>query len=132
MKSDLVFVYGTLRRSVRPDIHERFLGEQAEFVGRGTVPGRLWRVSWYPALTRAEQAVDRVVGEVFRLRDALQMLSELDDFEVCDLSNPAKSEYTRELLEVALEDDSTVQAWCYIYLGEPDDLEWIRSGDFSV
>ena len=44
-------------------------------------------MSWYPALTRAEQAVDRVVGEVFGFIDALQMLSGVDDFEVCDLES---------------------------------------------
>lgn len=132
MDSDLVFVYGTLRRSVRPDIHERFLGARAKLLGSGTVQGRLWKVSWYPALTRSSSQEDRVIGELFQLGDKARMLAELDDFEVCDLTNPAKSEYTRELLEVTLEDGSKVQAWGYLYLGSTDDLERIESGDFSV
>lgn len=73
-----------------------------------------------------------MIGELFQLGDKARMLAELDDFEVCDLTNPAKSEYTRELLEVTLEDGSKVQAWGYLYLGSTDDLERIESGDFSV
>ncbi len=131
MECDRVFVYGTLRRGARADIHARYLGERAEFVGKGTVAGRLWRVSWYPALTAASVATDRVVGEVYRLREPVRMLAELDRFEVCDLSRPEESEYTRRIAEVGFVDGRGVSAWCYYYLGSIDGMKRIAAGDFA-
>ena len=110
MECDRIFVYGTLRKASRPDIHNRFLGTRAELLGRGTARGRLWRVSWYPALTQSA-AGERVVGEVYRLSDPSSMIAELDTFEVCDLNNPSESEYTREIVTVVLEDGIELAAW---------------------
>jgi len=132
MDCDLIFVYGTLRASVRSDIHGQFLGDRAEFIGEGSVVGRLWKVSWYPAMTRAESPGERVKGEVYRLMARDQMMAELDEFEVCDLENPAESEYTRELVEVNLENGSVIGAWCYLFLGKTGLLMHIPDGDFSI
>ena len=52
MDCDHIFVYGTLRKTIRPDVHARYLGGRSEFVGLGTIEGELWRVTWYPAMTR--------------------------------------------------------------------------------
>jgi gamma-glutamylcyclotransferase (GGCT)/AIG2-like uncharacterized protein YtfP len=131
MESDLVFVYGTLRSVARADIHDRYLGRRADFIGNGTVAGKLWRVSWYPALTLGTSPEDRVVGEVYRLRRPAEMLAELDRFEVCDLSRPEESEYTREIVEVRRADEEPVSAWCYRYLGSVAGLIRIISGDFA-
>jgi len=130
MECDRIFVYGTLRRAARPDVHERFLGARAEFLGRGTVSGRLWRVSWYPALTRGA-ADERVMGEVYRLSEPATMIAELDTFEVCDLQNPAQSEYTRKVVTVAMDDGSEITAWCYFFLGPTEGLSRIKMGDFA-
>ena len=130
MECDRIFVYGTLRKAARPDVHDRFLGKRAELLGRGTAPGRLWRVSWYPALTQSA-ADERVVGEVYRLSEPAEMIAELDNFEVCDLENPERSEYTREIVTVALEDGSKRTAWCYFFLGSTEGLSHIKSGDFT-
>lgn len=125
--TDFLFVYGTLRKSVRPDVHARYLGERADFVANGTATGELWRVTWYPAMTRGE---GRVRGEVYRLRDAAAWKG-LDEFEACDLSRPERSEYTREVVPVVLDDGQEVLAWCYFYLGETDSLSKIETGDFA-
>lgn len=132
MDCDLIFVYGTLRSSVRSDIHGRFLGDRAEYVGSGWIVGRLWKVSWYPAMTRGDSREERVIGDVYRLTERDQMLAELDDFEVCDLENPAESEYTRELVEVTLDVGSVITAWAYLFLGKTGNLTRIPGGDFSV
>lgn len=122
-----LFVYGTLRKSVRPDVHARYLGEQAEFVAHGTATGDLWRVTWYPAMTRGS---GRVRGEVYRLRNTAAWIG-LDEFEACDLMRPDTSEYTREVIPVCLEGGEKVMAWCYFYLGETRGLQRIDTGDFA-
>lgn len=127
MESDFIFVYGTLRRSVRPDVHERYLGERAEFVGEATAAGELWRVTWYPAMTRGDGWVK---GEVFRLID-LAAWAGLDEFEACDMERPAESEYTREVVPVRMQDGTELAAWCYFYLGETKGLVRIETGDFA-
>ena len=130
MDCDRVFAYGTLRREARPDVHQQFLGDRAEFLGHGTVSGRLWRVSWYPALTQAA-ADERVVGEVHRLSNPAVMIAELDVFEVCNLDDPAGSEYTREVVTVRMDDGHELSAWCYFFLGSTEVLTHIKSGDFT-
>ena len=132
MVCDLIFVYGTLRASVRPDVHGRFLGERAEWIGEGSVAGLLWRVSWYPAMTPSQLPTDRVIGEVYRLADPGLMMAALDEFEVCDLENPSEAEYSRSLVEVTLADGASVTAWCYSFLGKTAGLMRIPSGDFSI
>lgn len=125
-----VFVYGTLRKAARPDIHARFLGGQSKWLGEGAVAGRLFLVSWFPALVRADKADDQVLGEVFRLTDFEKTILPLDEFEGCDLEKPQTSEYTRGIVPVRMRDGSTMPAWCYFYLRSVDGLERIASGDF--
>ena len=132
MQCDRIFVYGTLRREARRDVHEQFLGSRAEFLGKGAVQGRLWRVSWYPALTQGAER-ERVVGEVYRLSDPPTMLAELDRFEVCDLHDPAASEYTRKIVPVEMHDVEAKEltAWCYFFLGSTAGLTHLKTGDFA-
>jgi len=122
-----LFAYGTLRKSVRPDVHARYLGERAEFVGEGTADGDLWLVSWYPAMTHGE---GKVRGEVYRLRDD-DVWSGLDEFEACDLARPESAEYTRETVRVRLDSGEETAAWCYFFLGETAGLQRIDTGDFA-
>lgn len=125
--SDSIFVYGTLRKDVLSHIHARYLGDRAEYIGPATAAGDLWRVTWYPALTRGS---GRVRGEVYRLLDPAAWTG-LDEFEACDLANPESSEYTREIVPVRLDDGREIPAWCYFYLGETASLTRIDSGDFA-
>lgn len=125
--SDHIFVYGTLRKAIRPDVHARYLGDRAEYVGSGTVAGDLWRVSWYPAMTKGD---GRVFGEVYRLLESGAWVG-LDEFEACDLARPGTSEYTREVVSVGLEGGAHISAWCYFYLGETSSLTRIVTGDFA-
>lgn len=60
------------------------------------------------------------------------MMAELDEFEVCDLKHPAESEYTREVVEVRLDEGSVISAWCYLFIGKMGLLTRIPDGDFSI
>lgn len=127
MDCDHIFVYGTLRKTIRPDVHARYLGGRSEFVGLGTIEGELWRVTWYPAMTRG---AGRVKGEVYRITDS-GVWHGLDEFEACDLARPETSEYTREVVRVRLEDARDISAWSYFFLGDTRRLARISGGDFA-
>lgn len=123
-----LFVYGTLRRAVRPDIHFRYLGADALSLGSGRVRGRLYLVSWYPALVRSDSPEDWVRGEVYQIAPA--RWPQLDEFEDCRPDSPGESLYAREPGEVRLESGEQIEAWAYFYLRPVTNLPRITSGDF--
>jgi gamma-glutamylcyclotransferase (GGCT)/AIG2-like uncharacterized protein YtfP len=117
MKSERVFVYGTLRRG--GSNHYRMDG--AEFVTAGTVRGRLYQIDWYPGLI-LEGNVDQIVGEIYQVSPSV--LDELDSFE--------GPEYRRVRVDVACAGDhgSPLSAWVWEWLGPVDEVRRIKSGDW--
>ena len=65
---DLFFAYGTLMRGAGGPWAAR-LEAMGGLLGRGSVAGRLFRVSWYPGMVEADGPGQRVQGEVWRLAD---------------------------------------------------------------
>lgn len=116
----LLFVYGTLRRGQPLHAH---LGA-AEFLGRGTVPGRLLDLGAYPGLIPASDALalpgvtpepaggERVHGELYRSEDA-DLLARLDELEDHRPTDPGQGLFLRCRLGVRLEDGRELEAWGY-------------------
>ena len=67
MKSDRLFVYGTLMRGFDHPMAQ-LLSRSADFIGEARCRGRLYRVTHYPALVLSHDAADVVFGELYRLR----------------------------------------------------------------
>jgi gamma-glutamylcyclotransferase (GGCT)/AIG2-like uncharacterized protein YtfP len=65
-----VFVYGTLRRGGRNDINR--LSPVPHYVGMGEVKGVLYHMDRYPGLTLGGEEAVTVVGEVYRIEQALE------------------------------------------------------------
>jgi gamma-glutamylcyclotransferase (GGCT)/AIG2-like uncharacterized protein YtfP len=63
--TDLLFVYGTLRRGCG-SVEAQRLHAQATWLGQGRVRGRLYRVDWYPALVACRSGGDEVTGDAMR------------------------------------------------------------------
>jgi len=105
-------VYGSLR-SEFDNSYARRLRENAELVGRITVPGSIFRIGKYPGYRREPEGI--VHGELWRLHEPEAMLAALDDYE-----GPA---YSRVLVN---------DAWIYLYIGAMDADARIQSGDFLV
>lgn len=113
---DFLFVYGTLRREFDND-YARLLRSQADFVGRATVQGSIYRVEHYPAYK--PEPAGEVHGEVYRLRDPGATLGVLDGYEGDDF----------ERIPV---DTPLGRAWIYLYRHDlPADAR-IFSGDFCA
>ncbi len=128
-EDDLLFVYGTLRRGARC-VMARWLAGQADFIGSGVIPGRLYDVGSYPALRSARYAGEMVVGDLYRLSRPGFALARLDRYEGIGPGQSRPNQYSRERVLVTLEDGGTHQAWTYLYRGETARLRQIRSGDY--
>jgi gamma-glutamylcyclotransferase (GGCT)/AIG2-like uncharacterized protein YtfP len=119
-----LFVYGSLR-SDAPREHSSakraftLLIAGAALKGRASVSGRLYALSWYPALIPGPSG--RVAGEVWRIIDS-GLLMRLDAYEGGD--------YVREPLLALMENGSTVTAWTYRYLADLTGVSPIASGDY--
>lgn len=122
-RTDLLFVYGTLRRAARNPFANQ-LHRTSTFVGDATLPGRLYRVSWYPAAVHDPTADTFVAGEVFRLHDPARLLADLDDYE-----DVPSGLYVRQALPVTLL-GQTLTAWVYLYNQPTAGLPRIVLGDF--
>jgi len=100
-----LFVYGTLKSTFR-NPYARRLRREALLVGRATMPGRLYRVRWYPGMRPPRDSGDRVTGELYRLRQPSKMLAVLDEYE---------DGYRRELRNATLASGRIHQCWVYMY-----------------
>jgi len=120
--SELVFVYGTLRRGGS----NAFRMDGAEFVGPATVGGALYRISWYPGLVPGGDG--RVTGEVYRV--GAEPLRALDEFEGLAAGEIEGSEYRRVRVEALLGDEEELEVWVYEWKGGFNEDERIQSGDW--
>jgi len=117
-----IFVYGTLRSGSGYPMARR-LTSQARLLGKGSVPGRLYDMGWYPAAMFDGDEKRRIVGEVYALTPNSRLLAELDEYEADDPN------YAKTSLEVSLANGGTVAAWAY-GVGEAPKAQLIPGGDF--
>ncbi|MGC3967179.1 MAG: gamma-glutamylcyclotransferase family protein [Pirellulales bacterium] len=118
MTSDLVFVYGTLKRGQR----NHYFLDASEYLGTAFTDAkyRLIDCGPYPALVERPTDEPLVIGgEVYRIDAAT--LAELDQLE------DEGRLYRRALIEVLMIDGGacsqapqTLQVWTYFWSGEPD------------
>ena len=127
--SDHLFVYGTLMRGYDHPMAQ-LLARSADFVGRAQCRARLYLVKHYPGLVLSNEEADIVHGEVFRLRQAKELLREFDMYEACGEGFNEPTEYVRRLLPVTLSDGAELEAWTYLYNWPVDRLPRIETGRF--
>lgn len=124
--SDLLFVYGTLRRG-SDHANAARLARESDWLGRARLTGTLFRVSWHPALVL--EGADTVIGDLVRLHDRAASLPWLDAFESCGPDDPPPHDYRRETATVHTS-SGAAQAMVYIWNLPFDGLERIASGDW--
>ena len=129
MTSDHLFVYGTLMRGYDHPMAQ-LLSRSADFVGEAHCRAKLYLVKHYPGLVLSDDAGDIAYGEVFRLRQASQLLREFDMYEACGDGFAEPTEYVRRLLQVALSDGAELEVWTYLYNWPVEHLARIESGRF--
>jgi gamma-glutamylcyclotransferase (GGCT)/AIG2-like uncharacterized protein YtfP len=129
MTSDRLFVYGTLMRGFDHPMAQ-LLTRSAEFIGEARCRGRLYRVKHYPGLVLSDDAADIVFGELYRLHRPEELLREFDMYEACGEGFAEPTEYVRQMLPVARDDDASGEAWTYLYNWPVAHLPRIASGRF--
>ncbi len=100
-----------------------------QYLGPGTIRGRLYQVHHYPAAVPSDDPGERVHGELYRLLDPA-LLPRLDDYEECGAHHPRPHEYRREPVTVLRPGGDAVIAWAWLYNRPVQGLQRIPSGDF--
>jgi gamma-glutamylcyclotransferase (GGCT)/AIG2-like uncharacterized protein YtfP len=129
MTSDLLFVYGTLMRGFDHPM-AKLLSGHADFIGEAQCGGRLYQVKHYPGLVLSDAPEEIVFGELYSLRQPVELLREFDMYEACGEGFAAPTEYIRQMLAVTLADGTAEQAWTYVYNWPVAHLPRIMSGRF--
>lgn len=124
-----LFVYGSLRRGAGHLMHG-MLAEYGEYVGAAKLPGRLYRIAGYPGAVASGDPQDRVLGEVYLLREPQIILPLLDEYEGFGADCPQPNEFVRIAAEVELAGAEMLRAWVYMYNRPIERLALIASGDF--
>ncbi|MGB3616784.1 MAG: gamma-glutamylcyclotransferase family protein [Catalinimonas sp.] len=119
---ELLFVYGTLMRAFEGPYGD-LLHKRATFLGTGRLPGRLYRVAWYPGAVYDPTTTTSVHGELYRLpHDGGILLRTLDRYE--------GGEYERRHCPVLRSDGDTVTALTYLYVASTAGLATYPDGRF--
>jgi len=129
MISDRLFVYGTLMRGFDHPM-ARMLSANADFVGEARCRGQLYLVKHYPGLVLSDDPTDTVFGEVFRLRQPVEMLREFDMYEACGEGFAEPTQYIRQMFPLTLDGGEASEAWTYLYNWPVAHLPRIASGRF--
>lgn len=127
MLTDLVFVYGTLKRGGRN--HRLLAG--AEFVGPARTEPRYRLIDCgpYPALIEYAAEPLEVIGELYRIAPSLlPTLDELEDEGV--LYRRIVVEVTR--LDAAAGEASRVSAHTYLWLGRTDRFPLVAGAEWPL
>jgi gamma-glutamylcyclotransferase (GGCT)/AIG2-like uncharacterized protein YtfP len=122
-----LFVYGSLLSAIGHPSGER-LRREARLVGSASIPGRLYRVGWYPGLVEAAAGDSRVYGEVYALADPAGSLAWLDEYESIVPGKEASNEYVRAERTVQLASGQQVSAWVYLYQWDVTGVQLVADG----
>jgi gamma-glutamylcyclotransferase (GGCT)/AIG2-like uncharacterized protein YtfP len=115
-----LFVYGTLKSSFENPYAQQ-LRHQATLLGRARMPGRLYRISWYPGMRPPSDPNDLITGELYELNQPEKTLAVLDEWE---------EDYDRELHPAALANGQEFPAWVYVYRQSLPEDRYIASGEW--
>ena len=129
MGDPFLFVYGKLRPGSDSDM-SRWLSRSADYVDEATFQGRLYRIDDYAGAVASVHAEDRVLGEVYRLREPDTTLRQLDQYEECGPGFVQPTEYVRRMRRVELRGGQAISGWIYLYNRSTDGLVPMSSGDF--
>lgn len=131
MNSDYLFVYGTLRQGAKHPIFT-LLKESAELMGKATVRGKLYKLHEYPGAKPSNKKNEILVGELYKLhpQKAVEVLNLLDEYEDYRQNNAKESLFVREITQVNLENNKTLDAWVYWYNYPVRGRKRIYEGDY--
>lgn len=99
-------------------------------IGRGKVRGRLYDLGDYPGAVLSKTG-PVIVGQIFELPDAPEVIKKLDEYEGFDPAHPQGSLFVRKRSLVTVGNGKKVWCWIYVYNRHPGDAVPVTGGDFS-
>lgn len=87
-------------------------------------------IEWYPGVIESDDSSDKVIGEVYQIKNQKVLLSQLDQYEGCSSHAPEPHEFIRRVKFVLLESGEKIRAWIYLFDQAVSEKERILSGDF--
>jgi gamma-glutamylcyclotransferase (GGCT)/AIG2-like uncharacterized protein YtfP len=127
LDTDLLFVYGALRRGFPLHHHLKRMG--AEFVAAGKVQAELFDSGKYPGARKCSKPGKAVEGEVYRLHRTANALKVLDQVEGFSPRTPEKSLFRRATTQVVLPNRERRVAWIYWLNDRASGKRWVPGGD---
>jgi gamma-glutamylcyclotransferase (GGCT)/AIG2-like uncharacterized protein YtfP len=113
------------------DILSRLVaGKEARYVGSGRVRGKLYNLGEYPGAV--EDDVGFVYGDVYEISNMDEVLPRLDEYEGFNRDKREESLFIRKVIEVFMDDGSTLKASVYIYNGRVREEDLIPDGVWKV
>jgi gamma-glutamylcyclotransferase (GGCT)/AIG2-like uncharacterized protein YtfP len=109
--TDLLFVYGTLRRGFRLHHHLKRMG--AEYVAAGKVQAELFDLGEFPGARKSSKPGKTIEGELYRLHGVQKSLKVLDQVEGFSPRSPGS--FQRATTEVTVPNGEQRLAWIYWY-----------------
>ncbi len=128
MKTDLLFVYGSLMGGIQSPI-ATYLKSKSTFLGEGYVFGKLYDIGKYPGLIYDVTLDSKVIGHIFQMNNPIEMLLNLDYYECVGEGFAEPNEYRRDEIPVFL-DGKKLTCWTYIYNVPTTNLKQIESGNY--
>lgn len=128
MKTDLLFVYGSLMGGIQSPI-AMYLKSKSTFLGEGYVFGKLYDIGEYPGLITDTLLNTKVIGHVFQLSNSTEILPKLDYYECVGEGFTEPNEYRRDRISVFLNEEE-LTCWTYIYNAPTTNLKQIESGNY--
>jgi gamma-glutamylcyclotransferase (GGCT)/AIG2-like uncharacterized protein YtfP len=125
-----LFVYGSLMSALQHPMGQR-LAKEADLLGAASMPGRLYRIRWYPGLIESDVPADRVFGEIYLLQDPARSLAWLDEYEGLPAGHAATGEYERVERIARLDKARGLPAWVYLYRGDVSRLQRVADGRWA-
>ena len=122
-----LFVYGTLKRGFNNPLKREFI-QGTEFLGEGSVHGRLFKVSYYPAALPSSNLAEVIHGEIYQIKNP-NLWGFLDEYEAVNQAPPC--EYVRSMTSLAHSNiQSLSRVWIYWYNWSINSDHLIPSGRF--
>lgn len=128
--TNLIFVYGTLRRDYGGAMYNSLIKPHATFIGYATMQAALYKVAHFPGLIPSDNPKCQVLGEVYELHNTKKSLPALDAYEGYHPNDKKYSLYIREVMPATFENGETVDVNVYVYNHDVTRFSPIVSGDF--
>lgn len=125
-----LFVYGSLRRGFKNEAYT-YLASHFDFLGEGTVNGRIFRGEHSLVATNIANDNGRLVGELYEIKDPAYfdyVIMQLDDYEGVHTEPGHLPLYRRELT-VAEVNGQQHPAWVYWFNGDLTGMKPLDESD---